>query len=353
MSNDPTEVPPKLAPGADQTLQALDFRLDSPLVADQSPVMLATPTKSWFRRWRIPLILLLASILSMTWAGLTAWSPVEILERAWEQSSLFEVRRSVLANWIPGLIFSLSLTAILGAHELGHYLVTRFYGIRSTPPLFIPFPISPIGTCGAVILMDGRQADRRQIFDIGIAGPLAGMVLAVPIAIAGLVFELPLRLGSEPAYVFGQPILIQLLSDWISPPAAIANSYLGHAAIANTDMNPLLMAAWVGLLVTGLNMIPISQLDGGHVIFGLLGRRSRIFSWCTYTACVGYVIYGAIVYKQGLFVVMLLLVSLMGVPHPPSRNDEVQLGWSRQILGWSTLLLPILCIPLRPVTLSI
>ena len=108
----------------------------------------------------------------------------------------------------------------------------------------------------------------------------------------------------------------------------------------------------MGLLVTGLNMIPISQLDGGHVVFGLLGRRSSVFSWCTYVACVSYVIYTAVVYKQGLFVVMLLLVSLMGVAHPPSRDDDARLGWPRQLLGWLTLLLPLLCIPLRPVTIS-
>ncbi|MBU6237997.1 MAG: site-2 protease family protein [Planctomycetes bacterium] len=351
MANNPSDAPPKLAPGADQTLQSLEFRLD-PSPAEQAPASSLVQTRSWFRRWRVPLLLLVASIASMTWAGLTAWSPVEVLEKSWEQNSLFEVRRSILANWIPGLLFSLSLTAILGAHELGHYLVTRAYGIRSTPPLFIPFPISPIGTCGAVILMDGRQADRRQIFDIGIAGPIAGMFLAIPVAIAGMMLELPLWSGTGPSYIFGQPVLIQWLSEWFASATAVSMSHLGEPGIANTDMNPLLMAAWVGLLVTGLNMIPISQLDGGHVIFGLLGRRSRIFSWCVYAACVGYVVYGAIVYKQGLFVVMLLLVSLMGIPHPPSRNDDVTLGWPRQVLGWSTLLLPLLCIPLRPVTMS-
>lgn len=351
MENNSSEARPKLAPGADQTLQSLEFRID-PAPAEPVHLSAIAPAKSWFRRWRIPLILLLASVASMTWAGLTAWSPVEILEKSWAQNSLFEVRRSILANWIPGLLFSLSLTAILGAHELGHYLVTRAYGIRSTPPLFIPFPISPIGTCGAVILMDGRQADRRQIFDIGIAGPLAGMVLAIPVAIAGMMIELPLRSGTGPSYIFGQPLLIQMLAECFESSTAIPMSPLGEPGIANTDMNPLLMAAWVGMLVTGLNMIPISQLDGGHVIFGLLGRQSKIFSWCAYAICVGYVIYGAIVYKQGLFVVMLLLVSLMGIPHPPSRNDEVTLGWPRQVLGWATLLLPLLCIPMRPVTMS-
>ncbi len=360
--DDAMENAPKLAPGAEKTLQAMDFRLDSPTV-DAAPETANSTVRPWLRRWRLPIVLLIASIASMTWAGLTVWSPVEILETAFAQSSLFEVRRSILANWYPGLIFSLALTAILGAHELGHYIVTRAYGIRSTPPLFIPFPISPIGTCGAVILMDGRQADRRQIFDIGIAGPLAGMVLAIPIAIAGMMIELPLRSEGVASYVFGQPLLIHGLNLCFGSANAIPLTPVAQEAtwfsaspfvvgIANIDMNPLLMAAWVGLLVTGLNMIPISQLDGGHVIFGLLGDRSAIFSWITYVTCIAYVIFCAIVFKQGLFVIMLILVSLMGIRHPPSRDDQVTLGLPRQILGWCTLLLPILCIPLRPVTLS-
>ena len=389
--NDPLHHKNRLPDGADKALEALRFRLDAQ--PDYAEVDISVPSKPnrWFQRWRLPILLLIASILSMTWAGLTVWSPVEILETAYNQGSLFEVRRSVLANWIPGLLFSLSLTAILGSHELGHYIVTRCYGIRSTPPLFIPFPISPIGTCGAVILMEGRQADRRQIFDIGIAGPLAGMVIAIPIAIAGLMVDVPLRSGGVASYTFGQPILIQMLAKLVpsasfpmqqtptdsldsaglpklppqdNTPGAIpmtpdiqaGSGWLFESkwvyGITNVDMNPLLMAAWVGLLVTGLNMIPISQLDGGHVIFGLLGEKSRYVSWTTYFACVAYVIFGAVIYRQGLFVVMLILVSLMGVKHPPSRNDNVPMGFFRQALGWCTLLLPILCIPLRPVTLA-
>lgn len=363
MPNESMDESPRLAEGARKAMEALQSRAESPVVELQFP---APKPRSWLRRWKLPILLLIASIFSMTWAGLTMWSPVESLETAYNQGSLFEVRRAVLANWIPGLLFSLSLTAILGAHELGHYIVTRLYGIRSTPPLFIPFPISPIGTCGAVILMDGKQADRKQIFDIGIAGPLAGLVLAIPIALAGMWIELPMRSGGVASYTFGQPLLIQGLHAAfasttvipLTPSMDAAEGWFGASSpwvhgIANIDMNPLLMAAWVGLLVTGLNMIPISQLDGGHVIFGLLGSKSRWASWGTYFACVAYVLYGAIVLGQGLFVIMLILVTLMGIPHPKSRNDEVTLGWPRQILGWVTLTLPILCIPLRPVALAL
>lgn len=319
---------------------------------------------SWIRRWKLPILLLIASILSMTWAGLTMWSPVEAIEAAVFDGSLFEVRRSILSNWFPGLIFSLALTAILGAHELGHYIATRLYGIRSTPPLFIPFPISPIGTCGAVILMDGRQADRKQIFDIGIAGPLAGLIIAIPVACAGLLIDLPMRSTGFPAYTFGQPLIIQGLQNLLqenpaltlTPPPKPPFEWMGLSqakvsGIQNIDMNPLLMAAWVGLLITGVNMIPISQLDGGHVIFGLLGSGSHVFSKAAYFACIAYVIFGVLVFGQGLFVLMLVLVTFMGIKHPPSRNDHVSLGAFRQVLGWVTLSLPLLCIPLRPVTM--
>ncbi|MFN7733711.1 MAG: site-2 protease family protein [Pirellula sp.] len=365
MAHESSEKAPRLAEGAKQTLEALQTSLEPPPTRESIEPTAQAASRSIWRRWRLPLILLIASIVSMTWAGLTVWSPVEILEKAFQSGSLFEVRRSVLANWIPGLIFSISLTVILGSHELGHYVFMRWYGIRSTPPLFIPFPISPIGTCGAVILMDGKRADRKQIFDIGIAGPLAGIIFAIPIALCGLWWEMPMRSGGEASYLFGQPLLIQFLHQVFAPNIEIPLSpaldgsagWLGESSgwirgIANIDMNPMLMAAWVGLLVTGLNMIPISQLDGGHVIFGLLGNRSRWVSWATYLACLAYVLFGAIVYRQGLFVVMLILVTLMGIPHPPSRNDDVGLGWPRQILGWLTLSLPILCIPLRPVTLA-
>jgi len=318
----------------------------------------------WIRRWKLPIFLLIASVLSMTWAGLTMWSPVEAIEAAVYDGSLFDVRRSILANWFGGLIFSLALTAILGAHELGHYIATKFYGIRSTPPLFIPFPISPIGTCGAVILMDGRRADRKQIFDIGIAGPLAGLVIAIPVACAGLLIDLPMRSGGVPSYTFGQPLIIQGLQSLfqetsaltLTPPPKPPFEWMGLSTakvsgIQNIDMNPLLMAAWVGLLVTGLNMIPISQLDGGHVIFGLLGTGSHLFSKVAYFACIAYVLFGVLVFGQGLFVLMLVLVTFMGINHPPSRNDHVSLGTFRQVLGWLTLSLPLLCIPLRPVTM--
>lgn len=293
--------------------------------------------------WVVPTFLLIATLLSMTWAGIVAWSPTSILLQASEEGSLFVVRQHFLANWYGGVVFALSLTTILGAHELGHYFATRWYKIPSTLPLFIPFPINPMGTCGAVIMMDGGQADRKQIFDIGIAGPLAGLVFAVPIAIAGLLMGTPPTTTSS-SIQFGQPIIVQALNAVVNGEGSVRFDW-----IANSAMNPMLMAAWVGFLVTGLNMIPVSQLDGGHVIFGLLGRGSLPVAWFAYASAAAFVIYTGIRYRQPDFVIMLLLIPLMGIGHPPSKNDNVSLGVWRSILGWASLSIPFLCIPLRPI----
>ena len=305
-------------------------------------------------RWLVPLLLLVATLISMTWAGIAAWLPMELLENAYQRGSMFEVRRHILANWLPGLLFSISLAVILGAHELGHYFVTRIYRIQSSLPIFIPFPISPTGTCGAVILMDGLRADRRQIFDIGLAGPLAGLVFAIPIAAMGLMYGEPPQTRGH-SVQFGQPIAIQALAKAL--PIEVAGGSQGGAkqeiiqskSISNESMNPMLMAAWVGFLITGINMVPISQLDGGHVIFGLMGRRSWTICWLAYLCCIGFVAYSTIAFGQPLFIIMLLLIPMMGIAHPPSRDDEVSLGLPRQIIGALSLVIPILCIPLRPI----
>jgi membrane-associated protease RseP (regulator of RpoE activity) len=343
----------KRADEVEAAFTSLGLDVDELLVdeADEGPVQQRAKS-----RWKMPLLLLFATLASMTWVGLAAWSPMELLETAVYRGSLFEVRRHILANWFPGLLFSVSLTIILGAHELGHYFATRLYGIRSSLPIFIPFPVSPIGTCGAVILMDGHQADRRQIFDIGLAGPLAGLVFALPIAAMGLMYGEPPKTRSH-SMQFGQPIVVQALAQVIPVRVAtkgnveVRRPVVKIDRISNDSMNPMLMAAWVGFLITGVNMVPISQLDGGHVIHGLLGRDSAIVSWIAYAACCVYVAFTSIMFKQPMFILMILLIPLMGVTHPPSRNDSVSLGFPRQIIGAVSLVLPFLCIPLQPIVI--
>jgi membrane-associated protease RseP (regulator of RpoE activity) len=289
---------------------------------------------------RLAVFLAVLTFFSTFWAGVTNWAPGNALFHGLEVHSLLPVRMIVLANWWGGLQFSVALMGILAAHEFGHYVLTVAYRVPSTPPLFIPFPISPIGTCGAVIAMQGGQADRREIFDIGLAGPIAGLVVALPILVYAMWYPQPLEYVPYKLMTVGQPLIVQWLAQYLVP--GQADQYV---SLLNTECSPLLMAAWVGLLVTGLNMMPVGQLDGGHVAFGLLGPKSMWLGIAVLIAAAGYMAY----YQVGVFSLMLILVLLMGPKHPPSRDDHRALGWPRQIVGWLSMSIPVLCIPASPI----
>ncbi len=293
---------------------------------------------------KLAFYLALATVISTFWAGAAAWVPAAPILDAFQFENLYPIRQVLLANWWGGLQFSLALMAILTAHELGHYIFTIVYRVPSTPPLFIPFPfLSPIGTMGAVIMMQSGTADRRQIFDIGIAGPLAGLVVAVPVILLGIQYDDPIRLSlAGDTIAMGQPLLIQWLAGWVAPERTHE-----FVMVSNTQASPLLMAGWVGLLVTGLNMMPLGQLDGGHVTFGLLGGKSF---WIAVAALTGAILFMAYS-RVWIFSLMILLVLLMGLRHPPSSNDRRTLGLGRQVLGWCTLTLPVLCIPANPIVM--
>ncbi len=301
-----------------------------------------SPPKRPGRIHRVAVWLAIATVVSTFWAGVGAWIPYYPFTLSWQLESLMPIRQALLSNWLGGLQFSVALMAILAAHELGHYLLTIVYKVPSTPPLFIPFPlISPIGTMGAVIMMQSGTADRKQIFDIGLAGPLAGLVVACPILVYGILNSTPIEYAPSQSLMMGQPLLIQWLAGWLVP--ADASKFV---QIGNAEVSPFLMAGWVGLLVTGLNMMPLGQLDGGHVTFGLLGRNSYWVAIVALLASIGYMLYSQIL----IFSLMLVLVLLMGLRHPPSSNDAIPLGLPRQIIGWLSLTLPVLCIPANPIS---
>ncbi len=306
---------------------------------DDEPFQVEQPARRQWPPGVFPLLMFALTAFSTIWVGLAAWSPDSVLLQAYEDGSAHIVRRCVLANWQTGLLFSASLLAILLAHEFGHYCMMRRYGIRSTFPIFIPFPISPFGTCGALIVMDPSRADRKQIFDIGIAGPLAGLVVAVPLAILGL-----LRPDGPP---FPQPDGLKLGQPWIM---TMMDSLLGMdamssaVAINTSTASPFFMAAWIGFFITGINMMPISQLDGGHVAFGIFGNFASWIAKGTFVIAVVYLIWSGL---YGLSI-MLLLILMMGVTHPPSSNDRQQIGLFRTVLGLATMSLPVLCIAAKP-----
>lgn len=190
-----------------------------------------------------------------------------------------EVWRAAL--W-TGVLYTLALLGILGAHEMGHYLMARRYGVHTTLPFFIPMPpqVSILGTMGAVIAMREPAPNRRIQFDIGIAGPLAGLIVALPVLFIGLQMS-EVQTREEALARFPEPLVeqVQFMQEGNSL-VYLAAKYLVFGEILPSGdrdvwIHPIAMAAWAGLLVTALNLMPIGQLDGGHVMYGLFGHKAR------------------------------------------------------------------------------
>jgi Zn-dependent protease len=288
------------------------------------------------RQVMLPAMLFVATCLSTFWVGVTRWDPMQFgMGVSWAQ-----VGAVVQVNWPIGLAYMGAVLAILLTHEMGHFLQTVKYGIPASYPLCIPVPFNPIGTMGAVIGMDGSRADRRQIFDIGIAGPLAGLAVAFPVLWQGIK-ALDLSRAPEPGEIeFYLPLVGQWMLKWAHPNAAWANEQW----VGLTELNPYFMAGWVGMLITGLNMLPISQLDGGHTIYALFLDRAHTFARLFISFAIFYVVIN--LDEAILCTPMLLLVIFLGIHHPKTRDDSVPLGPVRWAIGLASLLIPVLCFPL-------
>ncbi len=288
------------------------------------------------RRVMLPLFLLVATCLSTFWAGATDWTPTSLVGYEQADDALMPMRRMIVRNGGQGLAYMSAMMGILLAHEMGHFLTTVYYRIPASLPYCIPFPINPLGTMGAVISMAGFKADRKQLFDIGLAGPLAGLVIAIPVLYFGIQ-QLDFKPGSYGGMALDCPRLVRIMISYMRPD-------LGNPErVWISQLNPLFMAGWGGLLITGLNMLPVSQLDGGHVVYALFRRRAH---WIAR----GFVIFAiafVVLADATMWALMLVLVILLGADHPPTANDQVPLGRFRIALGYLSLLIPFLCFPPR------
>jgi len=281
-----------------------------------------------FREWRLPLVLLALTLLTTLWSG-AALHGLDPLEDP----------RAILAGWD----FSLPLLAILVTHELGHYVAGRLHGVDVSPPYFIPLPPPlGLGTMGAVIRIRSAITDRRALLDVGAAGPLAGLAVALPVLAVGLAASPvePLPPPGGGLIAEGHSILYEAMLRAILGPFPE-----GHDVM----LTPTAFAGWMGLLVTMMNLLPFSQLDGGHIAFALLGpRQHRIGRAVLFalplvaTVTGGY--FGARALARGLtgdpllhellagvhwlvwFGVLLLLGRLSGFDHPPSDHGTLGLG---------------------------
>ena len=244
----------------------------------------------------------------------------------------------------PGLKFSGSLLAILTAHEFGHYFFCRYYGVDATLPFFIPQPPGLLpGTFGAFIKMRSPVPSRRALFDIGLAGPLAGFIVIIPIAFAGVLtlHQVNIPAGESGGLIFNDPLLFRL----------IARAF--KIDLASSVINPFYLAAWVGLLVTALNLMPVGQLDGGHGTFAAFGKLAHhwigrvAFVTMVALSVLGYLWHGS---PSGFLYVVLLAVMLR-VRHPQPEQME-PLGAMRVAIGIITLIVFALCFLPFPITIS-
>ncbi|UCH71839.1 MAG: site-2 protease family protein [Thermoplasmatales archaeon] len=230
------------------------------------------------------------------------------------------------------LLFSLPLMSILIIHEMGHYYISKKHGIATSLPFFLPIPpVLPslnIGTFGALISSRDPMPNKKALFDVGIAGPIAGFLVAIPITAIGIATaeKIPIPTAETLATgeaVFGSSILIELLT------RGILNLPQGMTI----DMNPVLFAGWVGLLITSINLLPAGQLDGGHIFRAVLGEKQKYAGWIAIF----------IMIFTGWFFFAIVILFLMGMMHPPPLNDDTELDIKRKLLFIVALVVLIIC----------
>lgn len=282
-----------------------------------------------FYRWQLPLLLYAATCITVSGFRVDTG----VLYQFCVSVFLFPMNAELSRNaWAvfgelfeQGVLYAVPLMFLLTCHEFGHYIQSRRYGIPSSLPYFIPMPFGPIGTMGAVIAMDGNIPHRRALFDIGISGPLAGLIPTFFFLYYGIKWS---YYGpSTPNFdepVFNEPLLFELLAYVIFGPVPDTMTMYCH---------PFAMAGWVGLLVTTLNLMPFNQLDGGHVFYSLLGKRAGKFSLAVFYILVLLVLW----FQLWHWLLILTILAYLGVYHPPTEDDTVPLTPFRYVLGWATL----------------
>ena len=242
------------------------------------------------------------------------------------------------AVWRSGLAFSLPLLAILGIHELGHTIACRRYGLPATLPYFIPAPFG-IGTFGAVISIRSTISKKKTLFDVGAAGPLAGFLACVPVLLWGISSSRPTTLRPTGEYYdFGEPLLFRWVEHALVPATR-------HGA--DLALSPAGFAAWFGLLVTALNLLPLAQLDGGHILYAAVGKAQRPIGYVLFAALLGL----AVLWPGWL--VWAVIVLVMGIAHPPTADASEKLDPKRRLLAVACLAVFLLCftpVPIRLVT---
>ncbi|MGR3310490.1 MAG: site-2 protease family protein [Candidatus Brocadiales bacterium] len=247
---------------------------------------------------------------------------------------------TIISTCFIGPLYSATIMIILLSHELGHFFMCKKHGVGATLPYFIPFPFSPFGTFGAVIRMKGRMPNKQALFDIGVAGPLAGLFFAIPAIIIGLSLSTtrPVEevIASRGFMQLGEPLLF----------AFISNIIFGNVP-ENVDiiLHPIAYAGWTGLFVTALNLLPVGQLDGGHIIYALLGKKSEI----VYKIGIGMFCVFTILWYHG-WILLTILLLFFGFKHPAPVDETTGLDPRRRLLGIITFVIFVISFTPEPIS---
>ena len=310
------------------------------MTADPLLPVPASPPVPAASRWRHPLLIhllgLAATFATTTYVG--AWHYVVF------QADVGQAIPTVapMPFWLGGLWFSLSVLAILGAHEWGHYLACRWYRVDASLPYFLPAPLPLTGTFGAFIRIRDVIPHTRALFDIGASGPFAGFVVAVPLLALGLWLS---RLVPTPAtdhldlIALGEPLLFRAVEAAVW--GALPEGQMLH-------LHPVALAAWFGLLATALNLFPLAQLDGGHITYAVVGPHARWITLGTAAAAIGLTFVSISWVAWAIVMIGVLVVA--GVQHPATLDDHLPLGRPRLALAAAAALIFVLCFTPAPVT---
>ncbi|MBT7520647.1 MAG: site-2 protease family protein [Nitrospina sp.] len=231
-----------------------------------------------------------------------------------------------------GKLYALSLFLILGAHEFGHYFAGVKNGVRTTLPLFIPAPpgLFLLGTFGAMIVIKDPIPNRRVLMEIGAAGPIAGFIVAVPTLIIGLFLSETVASTGQSGFSFGSSIIMIMLSKAILGVTSLSVDF-------NIQLHPVALAGWVGLFVTAINLFPIGQLDGGHILYALIGEKSKIWAKCFFAFLLFLVYFWP---NWGVWAILLLVITRF--KSAPLEDEEVLLQKNHKIAGYAAIVILLL-----------
>lgn len=276
--------------------------------------------------WQLHISLFIATVFSVFLAGALRQYPED------QELSLLGMLRNLHVGWN----FALPLLLILLCHEFGHYIAARLHRVPATLPYFIPLPLlSPFGTMGAVIAMPNRIKSRNALLDIGAAGPLAGMAVAIPVIVIGLM-QSEVKVIPENGVQEGQCLLY-----WLIKRLTLGEIPEGH----DVFLTETAFAGWTGFLVTALNLLPISQLDGGHIAYALFGPKQNRYARFLHPLLIGAFLYNVVEYRSvapGLpwlvwFFLLWFITRRSGMNHPPTEEGDLTIG--RKLVGVVCLIL--------------